>query len=328
MNNISITSDRDRRISLLRFLACLLIINSHCGDLYPISFLAVGGGQGNVLFFILSGYCLANIKLDFIPWLTKRYKKILPLTILSSLLYIIFVAKIDFVRNLPFTYLLKNLVNLYWFVFAIMIYYVIFYFIFKRATSTKLLLFALAYTILYTVIYVLCVDKTHFVVEQEGFSPFKVLFYCSPFIAGGIIKLDKDHLISKKNLLTSIICILLGLGIWGAEYINILFFKKYYEYQFLINLGILLFGLGTLIFVLNIKDKYFINHDKIWKYINIVSDSTLAIYLLQVSFKPLFLRFSFPSNAILFWLFCIIIGCIYNYLFKLLTEALQKIKRN
>ena len=42
---------KDNRIVVLRFLACLLITNSHCGDLYPISLLAIGGGQGKRYFF-------------------------------------------------------------------------------------------------------------------------------------------------------------------------------------------------------------------------------------------------------------------------------------
>ena len=60
-------------ISFLRTLAALIIINSHCSALYPMAALACGGAFGNSLFFLMSGFLLANIKLDFFSWIKKRY---------------------------------------------------------------------------------------------------------------------------------------------------------------------------------------------------------------------------------------------------------------
>ena len=92
---------KDNRIVVLRFLACLLITNSHCGDLYPISLLAIGGGQGNVIFFVLSGYCLANINIGFREWIKKRANRILPATIIFLLLRIILIdGKSEFANKI------------------------------------------------------------------------------------------------------------------------------------------------------------------------------------------------------------------------------------
>lgn len=47
-------------VSLIRFIATLLITNSHYDKLYPqgFSFLSTGGMIGNALFFWVSGYTL------------------------------------------------------------------------------------------------------------------------------------------------------------------------------------------------------------------------------------------------------------------------------
>ena len=52
---------------LAKFLACLMIINSHCRGLYPLQYLAIGGAFGNGIFFILSGYFNCNIKNNLLP---------------------------------------------------------------------------------------------------------------------------------------------------------------------------------------------------------------------------------------------------------------------
>lgn len=128
---------KDNRIVVLRFLACLLITNSHCGDLYPISLLAIGGGQGNVIFFVLSGYCLANINIGFREWIKKRANRILPATIIFLLLRIILIDGKSEFANTDFSVLIKRYVDLYWFVFAILLYYVIFYFAIKGQSIKK-----------------------------------------------------------------------------------------------------------------------------------------------------------------------------------------------
>ena len=47
-------------LSLMRFLAVILITNSHIGPLYPphLQFLSTGGALGNSLFFFCSGFAL------------------------------------------------------------------------------------------------------------------------------------------------------------------------------------------------------------------------------------------------------------------------------
>ena len=69
-------------LSLMRFLAVILITNSHIGPLYPphLQFLSTGGALGNSLFFFCSGFALylSNRDTGFAPWAIRRFYKNLP----------------------------------------------------------------------------------------------------------------------------------------------------------------------------------------------------------------------------------------------------------
>lgn len=79
----------------------------------------------------MSGYCLANINIGFREWIKKRANRILPATIIFLLLRIILIDGKSEFANTDFSVLIKRYVDLYWFVFAILLYYVIFYFAIK-----------------------------------------------------------------------------------------------------------------------------------------------------------------------------------------------------
>lgn len=60
-------------IEYLRAIATLLVANSHFKGVYPNDILSFGGGFGLALFYMISGFLLANIQND-----TKLYKWYLP----------------------------------------------------------------------------------------------------------------------------------------------------------------------------------------------------------------------------------------------------------
>ena len=55
-------------IVYLRAICAMVITNAHYEEIYPVSIIANGGLLGDVLLFSISGYCLYNIKTDFIRW--------------------------------------------------------------------------------------------------------------------------------------------------------------------------------------------------------------------------------------------------------------------
>ena len=47
-------------IYFLKTVAALFITNSHFDKLYPVAALSIGGGIGNTIFFLISGFCLSS----------------------------------------------------------------------------------------------------------------------------------------------------------------------------------------------------------------------------------------------------------------------------
>ncbi len=65
-------------IECLRAIAVALITNSHFKGVYPNDILSFGGGLGLALFFVISGFLLANIKEDtkFTKWYFKKIARL------------------------------------------------------------------------------------------------------------------------------------------------------------------------------------------------------------------------------------------------------------
>ena len=64
-------------IVLIRALAAIIITNSHYTGVYPTDLIANGGLLGDILFFAVSGFCLASTKgTSFWKWYWKRFIRI------------------------------------------------------------------------------------------------------------------------------------------------------------------------------------------------------------------------------------------------------------
>ena len=68
-------------VDILKFIAAILITNSHMAELYPIQFkpLATGGALGDAVFFFCSGFLLMQSRSgDFFNWYKRRINRIYP----------------------------------------------------------------------------------------------------------------------------------------------------------------------------------------------------------------------------------------------------------
>ena len=65
-------------VNWLKAFATIFITNSHYGNIWPIPAMAMGGHLGNCLFFLLSGFCMYNIRESFPRWYAKRFLRIYP----------------------------------------------------------------------------------------------------------------------------------------------------------------------------------------------------------------------------------------------------------
>jgi len=112
-------------ITLLKFVAILMITNSHSKWMYPDSLqsLACGGAWGCAIFFFCSGFTMANIRTDcFWKYLLKRVVRIYPV------IWIWYLLTFSIQEDFTWKYMLWPK---YWFIQAILTFYVFFYFCMK-----------------------------------------------------------------------------------------------------------------------------------------------------------------------------------------------------
>lgn len=123
---------REISIDILKFIAALIITNSHMELLYgKYSALATGGAIGDVLFFFCSGFTLFLGKMGrFDNWYKRRINRIYPTVFAWAIM-----GAFIFGYHNDMKYTLINGGG--WFVTCIMIYYVILYII-RRVMQNKL----------------------------------------------------------------------------------------------------------------------------------------------------------------------------------------------
>ena len=297
------TRPGDTFITLLRTIACLLIINSHCREIYPLYFFAVGGSHGNAIFFAVSGYCLANISLDFMPWYHRRVKRILPVTVIALLLGALLDGPSSFI-GVGFFDVLHRFLDRYWFVWAILLYYCLFYAVFFKGNKKIAAGMLVGYVIGYIMLYLLFVDRTRFSVELEGFSPFKVYFYFGIFIMGGVVRLCKSGEQRQKPgkgfLIACLSTVFVSAIVWCGEYALVTVLDTGFNFQFLIHFSVFVFAVAILLLGISLDSVLKFPKGKVGQLIRKIADSTLEIYLVQVTLQPFLPELIFPLNWIVF----------------------------
>lgn len=76
-------------ITLLRAFAAIIITNAHYTGIYPSDIIANGGLLGDVIFFSVSGFCLANPRMPFGRWYAKRLWRIYAVVWVITIVYVL-----------------------------------------------------------------------------------------------------------------------------------------------------------------------------------------------------------------------------------------------
>lgn len=297
----------NQSIVFLKFLAALFITNSHFIKVYPhfLAYLATAGSLGNSLFFFVSGFTLINSnKKNFDKWFLKRIIRIYPQVILVTLTLHLLSERVS----------LANYVypTLYWFVNAILLFYILYYFIPKTKeffSSILILLFAP-----YFFIYFNYLDISQFVIEVDYF---RWIFYFQIMLFGGIIALEENP--TGCRLRDCIFLISLFILYFGVKLLSIKF-SVFYRVQFLQHL--LTFPMIYYLYQLA-KSDFVINNlmkTKNKKIIVGISSITLEIYLVQFYIIEKFSKIAFPLNIIIVSALIIVSAYIVNKLIKSLIE--------
>ena len=118
-------------VELLRALAAMLITNSHFDGVYPWN-ISWGGCPGVALFFLISGFVLVKSvqKENFFPWWLKKVIRLyIPLSIVN-LVTVLIGYRTPSIK----LFLFPININL-WYVPAITILYILYYFILRKLSG-------------------------------------------------------------------------------------------------------------------------------------------------------------------------------------------------
>lgn len=143
---------RDISIDILKFIAAIIITNSHMELLYgEYSMLATGGAIGDVLFFFCSGFTLFMGNMDrFDNWYKRRINRIYP----TVFAWAIIGASVFGIHE-DMKWIIFHGGG--WFVSCIMIYYIILWFI-RRYMQTRLWT-VFTISVIAIIVWYLCIEQ-------------------------------------------------------------------------------------------------------------------------------------------------------------------------
>lgn len=292
---------RNTSIDLLKFLACILITNSHMDELYVnCSYLATGGAIGDVLFFFCSGFTLFMGRMDrFDNWYKRRINRIYP-----SVFALAIVTSFFFNSTYNMKYILLQGGG--WFVSCIMIYYIILYFIRKYFINRLDIVFIII-SIIVLIWYVFFFDDKHIEWMYKD-TYFKWCHYFLFMLLGAIIGISKREFSYnfKLDLLKLMCCTIL---FYGIQYVGVLYpLLAYGQVVSLVPLLGITFYCYKLANTKQVKQIY--QNKYIQWGILCVGGLCLEVYLIQPFCRTTALNHLFPLNLIVISIVIVIMAYI------------------
>lgn len=324
----------------LRFLAIILVINSHMDSLYPVPMFATGGAMGNSLFFMLSAFGLLlsenHRPQTFTQYYVKRLVRIYPVVwtnvlflVLPITLFYYFTSTIDY-QTMTQVYYLNNPLTVigmifyppYWFLQALMFFYLVGFFFLKNYTNKKTVLAMLILAIIYVVSYAQFSNFSMLVIEQT--IAFKLIFYAMVFLFGIYFASIND-----KIIYSGVRDYMILVGIVILIYLHKILWMKGIatEYQFIQQL--LIFPM--LYYFMKISHSPLIvdvimKRPVISSVITLIGAMTLELYIVHGTIRPIVVKYlpGFPENVAVYLIFVFLI----SYLFyRGNSKLLQHIKK-
>lgn len=311
-------------IDALRTLAMCLITNSHYTGVYPTDLIANGGLLGDVIFFAVSGYCLSNIKLNFLKWYPKRVIRCyLPVILITAIYMLIGV------------YSLKDNSLFYWYVYptyyhfiaSIVVLYIPFYFILKTTFLKKHLLWVMVVIgLVYLTMYLLFYDKTYYHIDNVR-EPFIRFLFLESMLLGAYFRVNDEKFRNKFSVST----VFISLFLFVAYFVLKLIFSKntgIASLQIFSHLSIFAF-LYTILKLFSGLDKHLCSLPvKVKKVISFLATITLEIYVVQyVIIDWLKFHFAFPVNWILITASILLAAIILHYLCLFIEKGINKFSK-
>ena len=309
--------ERNNSIDILKFLAVLLIINSHADILYPsnLKLLATGGAIGDCLFLFISGFTLSMKNGDAFPnWYKRRINRIYPSVFICA-----FVSSIILQHNYITVYQLFGGE----FIVAIMTYYLLLYIIGRYASDKTHM--ALGLVIALTIICYLTIYPYKSEIGKGIYSTatlFRWLPYFAFMLIGAI--LGRAPMVVKQNssIFINTLILLLSIGLfYGIQQVG-----TYYPYLNAWQIVTIFPLMGIIFYLYKICNTAIVL--RLYN-IPIVKKTTLAIggiclesYLIQFSlFREDFNILPFPFNLIATTLIILIVAYLCRCLARLFSQT-------
>ncbi len=285
---------------LLRFVAIILITNSHLDSLYPDPIYGTGGALGNSIFFFISavGITLSNkpVMESFVFWFKKRASRVIP-PLWLVLILLICLGKYDYLE-LSQVLLLFIFPKEFWFLPALMVMYIPLYYVVRNYSFSLFVKLIILMLTIYLYWYAMSYDPARFSIEDFGL--FKSYYYFIIMILGVYVgnNIDTVFVAKKYDFLMLLLVTALYFGFKAF-----LLKTEYYEWQFIVQM----LTIPWLIYLARFFSySYLGTFFKVSHYgkliITIVASLTLEIYLMQslIYTSPIVINCIFPINLFVF----------------------------
>ena len=314
-------------ISFLRFIAMLLITNSHFGGLYPegLSGLATGGTIGNALFMFCSGYTLyfSLMKLKktevlkpkirmFSDWYLKRILRIFPSVWIFRVFQIL-------ALGVSFQWSMLYLPG-YWFLNAIIVFYMLFYIVIKNFNTRLPSVFVILFICFLILFFIQPNYSTEFIIEKTG-HPYKIhwFYYFAIMLFGAYIAKNKELYFEKHKF--GWFKLLLFVGAYYCVK-GLLIHFELFSFQFIVPF--LLFPVMKYFVAVSNDITNLKNYKRFEKSIVFLSNITLDVYISQFFIISYMNKMQFPVGFILAWLLIFICGLLLYLSSKKLNQFIVK----
>lgn len=282
-------------IIFLRFLAAILITNSHYQNIYPLELMASGGLLGDVLFFSISGFLVGKTQRSFPNWYSKRIVRIYPSVIIITISFLVIGAYSLEALSL-FEYLIFP--TNYHFIASIMILYVPMYFISKYVKQVKYLHLIILFVVLsHILVYFLFYDYSYYHIDNVREPMIRFLFFLSMLI-GYYFNLNAEQYLNNFKI-RNLIFLLISLIFYFTTKLIFASFSQFSLFQILNQYSLLLLLFFLFKFFSSIEMYLKKVPPKIFDIVQFISKLTLEIYLVQYVVIPAFENIMFPLNFIL-----------------------------
>lgn len=283
-------------ITVIRALSAMIITNAHYIGVYPSDLIANGGLLGDVLFFAVSGYCLANVKLSFGKWYAKRILRIYPSVLLITAIY----AALGFYRFSDIWEFIKLFVypTYYHFIASILVLYIPFYFIMKFNCFKRRLPLIFGLTLVAElIVYIFLFDRSTYHIDSV-YSPMIWFLFFASMIIGAYVRENDIKYRNKSKIFNIIMIPILCVVYFSSKMILVKYAWNHIVCNFQIANQFILLALLYFIFIAfaGIDNKLCSLPIWIKSAFSLIGNMTLEIYLVQYILIPLLNIGPFPVN--------------------------------